>query len=208
MQITAYYDILCPFSYLAKRYLDLSIERFPDVTVDIELRPFMLHPTLPITTPHSFRGVFTGKYGDEARVPMWDRVIALGADVGISFAFYRIEHGAHAIHGHRTVHFAKGRGLGRQMLESIYTAFYEKARYIGDVDTLVELATAVGMPGKELRAYLGTDQDVEAIFALTERYRVDPGVTGMPFHVVEGRPIVLQSLSDWSTLFENISVTT
>lgn len=206
MQIDAYYDILCPFSYLAKRYLERSIARFPDVPVAITLKPFMLHPTLPIAGPHSFRSAFTDKYGEGARVPMWDRVIALGAEVGIAFAFYRIEQGAHAIHGHRAVRFAERYGKERQALEAIYQAFYEDARYIGEASILAELLGNVGVPEQSARDYLESGEDVETIFALTERYRVDPGVTGMPFHTVDGEPVALSTQSDWETLFEQARI--
>lgn len=203
MRIEAYYDILCPFSFLAKRYLDLCLKEFPDVPVDIELKPFMLQPGLPLG-PHDFRGVFTAKYGEGARVPMWDRVIALGEEVDIAFAFYRMTLGAHSVHGHRAVRFAHRHGKARAVLEGLYRAFYEEARYIGDVGTLAAIGAQAGVPAAPLRAYLESDQDVALIFQLTEQYRADPGVNGMPFHVVDGRVFRPEAgLSAWRGLFEH-----
>lgn len=206
MKIDAYYDILCPFSFLAKRALELALDERDAADVAIELHPFMLHPTLPLAGPHSFRGAFTAKYGEGKRVSMWDRVIGLGKEVGIDFAFYRIEQGAHAVHGHRAVHFAKRHGRERDMLEAIYRAFYEQARYIGDAATLAELGESVGLPRAELLAYLESGDDVELMFALTERYRIDPGISGMPFHLVDGRPTEPQGVAGWRAVLDGRTV--
>jgi predicted DsbA family dithiol-disulfide isomerase len=162
----------------------------------------MLQPQLPLE-PHDFRGVFVTKYGEGARVPMWDRVIGLGEEVGIDFAFYRMTLGAHSIHGHRAVRFAEQYGRGRDMLERLYHAFYEQAQCVWRPEDLAQIGADLGLPAAAMQAYLASHEDVALIFALTEQYRQDPGVTGMPFHVVNGRAFTPDAgLAPWRALFE------
>ena len=88
------------------------------------------------------------------------------------------------------------------MLEVIYQAFYEQARYIGEPATLASLGEQVGLPRAEMLTYLASEQDVEHMFALTERYRIDPGISGMPFHIVDGSIVEPQGVEGWRAVLD------
>ena len=191
IKIDAYYDILCPFCFLAKRSLELAREERPVVEISLSWKPFMLHPEFS-RGPHSFRGAFVEKYGEGARVPMWDHVIARGRQVGIEFRFYDIDHGFHSILPHRLVHRAKTVGTEDALIEDLFSAFFEKAVYLGDIETLADIAGQHGLERSATISYLESDADEEHIFSLTERYQQDPGVTGMPFYTVNGKAFRLE----------------
>ena len=186
MRLDVFYDLLCPFSFLAKRSLDLATAR-TGASPAVAYRPFMLHPEFP-RAPHDFAAAFVAKYGEGGRVPMWDAVIERGRAVGIDYRFYDIQHGFNSVDGHRAVRRAGAEGRGEALLERLFSAFFEECRYLGDLDLLADLAGEVGCDEPAMRDYLRSDEDLNTIYRLSDEARRDPGVPGVPFHLVDGRP--------------------
>lgn len=187
MRIDAYFDIVCPFSFLAKRNLDAAIARHPDLGVEVQMHPHMLYPHIPLES-HDFRAFFVAKYGEGLRVPMWERVTEMGRRAGIAFDFHGIAKGPHAIHAHRLVAFAKRYGRQAPVLDAVYSAFFERGRDVGDHAVLVEIGTAQGLPADDLRAFMAGREEFDAIFAATER-QSRAGINAMPTHFVNGTRI-------------------
>lgn len=184
MIVDAVHDLLCPWSLVAKRCFDLAVERIrpPDLTV--RWRPFMLYPHFD-KGGHEFLAFFKERYGEELRVPMWDRVRAVAEPVGVRFAFERITRGPASIDAHRIVRLASREAPGREgaLYESIARAFFEEARVV-DEDLLVEKAAGVGLDPERARAYLRGDEDEAAIFAETDGWRA-AGVSSMPHYILD-----------------------
>ena len=184
MKLDTYYDLLCPFSWLSKRSLEIASER-TGVPALVAYRPFMLHPEFP-RAPHDFAGAFTAKYGEGRRVPMWDAVTLRGRAVGLDYRFYEIEHGFNSVDGHRAVLTAEEAGLGSALIERLFAAFFTEGRYLGDLGLLASLAGEVGCDEAMMSAYLRSDQDLDTVHCLSEAARA-AGVRGVPTHVVDGR---------------------
>ena len=183
MRLDIYYDLLCPFSFLAKRSLDLTIEK-TGAAPEVVYRPFMLHPEFP-RARHDFDKAFVAKYGMDRRVPVWDALIARGEAVGIRYRFYDIEHGFNSVDGLRAVRKAGERGPA--LMERLFRAFFEECQYLGDVDLLARLSAEVGCEHDDMLAYLRSDEDLDTIYRLSEEAR-RAGVLGVPTHLVDGRP--------------------
>ena len=183
MRLDIYYDLLCPFSFLAKRSLDLTIEK-TGAAPEVVYHPFMLHPEFP-RARHDFAGAFVAKYGEGGRVPMWDSVIARGRAVGIDYRFYDIEHGFNSVDGLRAVRRAGERGPA--LMERLFRAFFEECQYLGDLDLLAKLSAEVGCARDDMLAYLRSDEDLDTIYRLSEEAR-RAGVRGVPRLLVDGQP--------------------
>lgn len=184
MIVDAVYDLLCPWSLVAKRCFDLAVERIRPPGLTVRWRPFMLYPHFD-RGGHDFLAFFRERYGEELRVPMWDRVRAVAEPVGVRFAFERIERGPASIDAHRVVRLASREVPGRDgaLYEAIARAFFEDARVV-DEELLVEKAAGVGLDPERTRAYLRTDEDEAAIFAETDAWRA-AGVTSMPHYILD-----------------------
>lgn len=194
MIVDVVYDLLCPWSLVAKRHFDLAVERIRPASLVVRWRPFMLYPHFD-RGGHDFLAFFRERYGEELRVPMWDRIRAVAEPVGIHFAFERITRGPASIDAHRLIRFASREAPGREgeLYERIARAFFENARVV-DEDLLVEQGEAVGLDPERARAYLRGDEDDAAIFAETESWRA-AGVTSLPHYIFDDlrdRPRVIK----------------
>lgn len=207
MIVDAVYDLLCPWSLVAKRHFDLAVEQVRPERLAVRWRPFMLYPHFD-RGGHEFLRFFRERYGESLRVPMWDRIRAVAEPVGVRFAFERITRGPASIDTHRIVRLASREVPGREgeLYEAVARAFFEEAWVVDDA-LLVEKAAAVGVDPDRARAYLAGDEDEAAIFAETEAWR-EAGVTSMPHYVLDdgagGVAVVKQTSVDaFATIFRS-----
>jgi predicted DsbA family dithiol-disulfide isomerase len=114
---------------------------------------------------------------------MNDRVTRLAAEEGLG---YRLDKAltANTFDAHRLTHFAAGRDLADAMSERLMRAALVEGAAVDDTDTLVRLATEVGLPAGDTREVLDGDayagevrEDVRQARAL--------GATGVPFFVFD-----------------------
>lgn len=179
-------DVVCPWCFLGKRRLDAALAELDDIDVEIRYRPFQLDPETPKAGVD--RGDYiVAKFGsldalDEAHA----RLTALGADVGISYAFDLIERNPNTLDAHRLVRWAAAEGLGEQMLERLFSLYFEEGGDLSDQDTLVAAAEAVGLDEDEVTMKLEDGTDLEAVKAdIAHAGRI--GITGVPTVIVENR---------------------
>ncbi len=86
---------------------------------------------------------------------------------------------------HRLVRLATRYGRADAMVEALFSAHFTDGLDIGDLATLVLIAAACGLDGAAARAFLETEQEVEAIHAENLRsHRL--GINGVPCFVVAG----------------------
>lgn len=204
MIIDAVYDILCPWCYVGKRHLDLAVAQVRPSGLTIRYRPFMLYPHFD-RAGHDFLAFFRTRYGETLRVPMWDRVRAVAAPVGIDFRFEAMTRGPASLDSHRLVRWA-GRqrpGIEGAMIEAISSAFWEQALVIDD-DRLVAIAAAHGLDPLAARAYLASDADIDNLFAETVAWRA-AGVTSMPHYRVGETVVTTTSVAAFADLLAPLS---
>lgn len=78
---------------------------------------------------------------------------------------------------------------GGEVHDALYRAYFVDRRNIGDIDVLVDIACAVGLPADEARVVLEERRfkdAVDADWAKSHQY----GVTGVPTFVAGGRGVV------------------
>jgi len=78
---------------------------------------------------------------------------------------------------------------GEAIHDALYRAYFVDGRNIGDVNELVEIAEAVGLPADEARAVLESRSFKEAIDVDWSRSR-SYGITGVPTFVAGGYGVV------------------
>lgn len=78
---------------------------------------------------------------------------------------------------------------GASIHEALFQAYFAQGKNIGAIDTLVEVAEAVGLSGSEARQALVSRRFKDAVDADWQR-AMQLGVTGVPTFVAQGRGVV------------------
>ena len=130
------------------------------------------------------------KFGPERLAAIHQRLEEAGREVGIDFAFARIEKSPNTLDAHRLLRWA--RSAGRQgatqgaVKEALLRAYFLEGRDIGDRSVLRDIAQANGLDGALVAQLLaaGADEaDVRAEVATAVRL----GVSGVPFYIFAGK---------------------
>jgi predicted DsbA family dithiol-disulfide isomerase len=199
-------DVVCPWCYIGKRKLEAALSRLgeePGLAVTVRWHPFELNPDLPAQgVPRA--AYLQAKFGGAARADeIYARVRAAGDEVGIAFAFERIQLQPNTFDAHRLIAWAQDRGGADRLVERLFRAYFIEGRYIGAVDELVALAAEVALPADEARAMLMSEALRTAVDAESREAR-DAGIGGVPFFIFNGRTAV-SGAHDPETLLEAIA---
>lgn len=186
MKIEYIFDTVCPWCYVGKRRFERALAMRPGARADIHWRPFLLNPDIP---PEGIdrRAYLERKFGGPARVQrVHSAVMAAGETEGIPFAFDDITRTPNTMNSHRMIRFAGGVGRQAETVEALYRGYFCEGRDIGQMDELLEIAVAAGLPRAELKYYLESDTDVAAVLNDNARaHRL--GVNGVPCLVLDGQ---------------------
>jgi predicted DsbA family dithiol-disulfide isomerase len=200
-------DVVCPWCYIGKRKLEAALARLagdePPFAVIVRWHPFELNPDLPAQgLPRA--AYLEAKFGGMARADeIYARVRAVGAEVGIPFAFDRIRLQPNTRDAHRLIAWAQLRGDAGALVERLFHAYFVEGRFLGERDELVAVATDAGLPADESRAMLVSDANRSGV-AAEYREAQDAGITGVPFFIFNGRTAV-SGAHDPETLLEAIA---
>ena len=185
MQVEVWSDVVCPWCYIGKRRLDEALAAFPrrDDVVVVH-RAFQLDPKA-VSDGRRTVDVIAEKYGTDpaGAAAMMANVTEVAATVGLSYRLLDTVSG-NTRDAHRLVLWAQAQGQSAELLESIYSGYFERARDIFATDALCELAAEAGLDSTEARAMLSTTafvDDVAADQALAAQF----GATGVPFFVFD-----------------------
>ncbi|MDE3129752.1 MAG: DsbA family oxidoreductase, partial [Acidobacteriota bacterium] len=156
MDVEIWSDINCPWCYIGKRRFEAARSSFAHApAVSVTWRSFQLDPTTPAELPGNGAAMLAEKYGvplERARA-MEQNVSEVAAAEGLA---YDLEHAriGSSFDAHRLVHLADRHGLQDAMQERLFRARFSEGRLISDRDTLVQLASEVGLDGAAARAML------------------------------------------------------
>jgi len=184
MTVEIWSDVVCPWCYVGKRRFEHALEQFPHRDqVELTWRSFELDPTAPPERTGSSAEHLASKYGmsveDAERKNA--QMTELAASEGLEYHLDRTR-GGNSFDAHRLIHLANDHGLQEEMLERLMRAYFTEGAAIGDAETLVRLATEVGV---DPRALIG-EAYADAVHA-DEELAARIGIRGVPFFVLDRR---------------------
>ena len=164
MHIDIVSDVICPWCFIGKRRLEKALSLRPDVTVDVTWRPFQLNPDMP---PEGMerQAYIAAKFGGGQADRIYANVAAVGASIGIPFAFDRIRRTPNTRDAHRLIRWAAAQTRADVVVEGLFRAYFIEGRDIGDRATLAEAAGAAGLAAIEARRWLDGAADIEPVLA-------------------------------------------
>jgi protein disulfide-isomerase len=185
MKIEIWSDIMCPFCYIGKRHLEQAMKAFPSESFSIEWKSFQLDPTIqpqPGKDVYSYLAERKGLTLEASR-SMHDNVAKSAAAVGLEYQFDQAII-ANSLKAHHLIQLAKSQGLGDEMEEILFKAYFTLGEDLNDLDTLVRLGGQVGLDHEQITAALSDDQITASFHSdIAEAQAI--GVQGVPFFVFD-----------------------
>jgi predicted DsbA family dithiol-disulfide isomerase len=178
-------DVICPWCYIGKRRLEKAVAAL-DRPVKVRWLPFQLNPSMP-KEGISRKDYRTAKFGSlERSLELDAKVVAVGQEEGIHFAFDRIERTPNTIDAHRLIWLADKEGVQDAVVEALFRAYFTEGRDISKRQTLIDVVAKSGLDRRKAENVLESDEGLEAIKEAGEqarRFRVD----GVPFFIINGK---------------------
>jgi predicted DsbA family dithiol-disulfide isomerase len=189
MQIDIVSDTVCPWCFVGKRRLERAFLLRPDMQFNIHWRAYRLDPSIPAGGVDR-KEYLKAKFGNNPnRQAMTDALLAAGKSEDIAFNFDAIARTPNTLDSHRLIRWAGGAGLQNEIVERLFTAYFEDGRDIGNRDILVEIASDAGMDSALVADLLDQGEDRELIEredALAHRM----GISGVPTFIFENKYLV------------------
>ncbi|MEX2270654.1 MAG: DsbA family oxidoreductase [Vicinamibacterales bacterium] len=166
-------DYVCPFCRLAEPALLQLLRDTPDI--DVIRRSFELRPnTVPPLDPNA-----------EYLHRVWNAsVYPLAEKLGVTMTLPPVQ--PRTRRTHEAAHWARSIGRFDEYHSALLAAFFERGENIGEIDVLVALAGALGMPGDALRAALVAREFEQHVIDDEELAR-ETDVGSVPAFVANGR---------------------
>ena len=186
LPIIVYSDVICPWCYVGKRRLEAALGA-PDMPeqVGFAWRPFQLNPDMPADGIE--RSVYRArKFGAKRSAELDRNMTETGREVGIDFAFDRMQRTPNTRLAHRLIWEAGRQGRQDAIVNRLFQAYFEEGLDIGSAEILTRLAAESGLEAAGVEQALGGADSLEAVVDLEEQGR-RLGIQGVPFFVLLGK---------------------
>ncbi len=141
--------------------------------------PFQLNPDIP-DGGMSRQAYIARKFGPGGN--KYERVAAVGRQVGIDFAFDKIQVQPNTVNVHRLLHYAAAQSRQDETAEALFRAYFIEGENLADRNTLADIAARAGFDRAVVAEYLASDTDREQVQAADVEARSN-GVEGVPFFI-------------------------
>jgi predicted DsbA family dithiol-disulfide isomerase len=186
MDVEIWSDIACPWCYVGKKRFEAALASFAHADeVSVTWRSFELDPDAPADRGLPHDELIARKYGRslEEVHQMDAQLTAVAAAEGIDMKLNDARSG-NTFDGHRIIHLAKAHGLGEEMKERLFRAYFTEGSLITDHDVLTRCAVEVGLPEDEVREVLLTERYAEEVRE-DELLAQSAGISAVPCFVID-----------------------
>ena len=156
--VQVFFDLCCPYCYLAQGYLARMREGTP---LEVAWIPWEIHPEFP---PQGIRRPWRGL----------DRLREMGAPVDRPFADLAFT--PNTCKALQAVEHAQPSGRADALVDRLFRGFFAEGQDLGDPQTLLRLAEEAGMDREDLARALDRDEHLPALEAHDRRAE---GVLGL-----------------------------
>ena len=186
LSIDVFSDLACPWCYVGKRNLEVAIAA-TGVEAEIRFRAFELDPSLPPDAGQSIEELLAKKYNmttEQAKAAN-DHLTAVAASAGLDYHLEQLRPG-NTVDAHRLAKLAERHGLGLEMQERLFLAYFSEGQLLSDHGVLTRLAAEVGLNPDEARLFLASEDDLDLV-RRDEAEAAAMGITSVPTVIIAGR---------------------
>lgn len=187
MIIEVWADVVCPWCFIGKRRLERAIAVLPELPeLEVVHRAFQLDPGA-ISEGGLTVDLLASKYGldPEGVRSMLGQVDSAGATEGLTMRLHETRRGNTSF-AHQLILWAQQQGSGQELLEGIFSGYFENALPIFTIDELMPFVRAAGLDAEVAREVIAAGSYQSAVAADLEM-AAQFGATGVPFFVFDRR---------------------
>lgn len=178
-------DVVCPWCYVGKRFLERGIAAKPEIAVEVRFRPYFLNPWVP-REGISREEYLIAKFGSVERYNSGNnRVAEATAAAGLTYHRDMIKRQPNTLDCHRLIRWAASIGQASAMKQRLMELYFSAGADLTQADVLVAAAADCGLSAEAVRARLASDEDVEAVTREAQSAN-EAGVEGVPFFIFGG----------------------
>lgn len=180
-------DVICPWCFIGKRRMEKALaELSGEIDVEVSWLPFQLNPDMPVegVARAEYR---KAKFGSLEKSRQLDaRVAGEAAREGLALAFDRMERTPNTFAAHQLIDLAQEEGVGAEVVEALFAAYFLEARDIGDRAVLLAIGEAAGIERDTIEARWADKPEAQRL-AREERSMRDLGISGVPTFIIDDR---------------------
>jgi predicted DsbA family dithiol-disulfide isomerase len=178
-------DVVCPWCYIGKRFLEQAIALKPEIAVAVRFRPYFLNPWVPREGISREEYLIT-KFGSVERYNSNNnRVVEAAAAAGLTYNRDRIKRQPNTLDCHRLILWAGEVGKAAAVKQRLMEIYFSEGGDLSQPEVLVGAAADCGMDGAQVRALLASQRDVDTVEREAQSAK-DAGIEGVPCFVIGG----------------------
>jgi predicted DsbA family dithiol-disulfide isomerase len=182
-------DVVCPWCYIGKRRLEMAQALTPDVTLDINWRPYFLNSWIPREGIDRQTYLET-KFGSADRYgAIAERVTAAAAMEGLVYAPDKISRQPNTLDCHRLILWSRSATDPARMKQRLMDLYFAEGGDLTDTKVLIQAAVDCDMDGDLVRRLLMSDADIDRIEGEANSAK-EAGIDGVPCFIFGGSVIV------------------
>lgn len=183
MIIDIFHDTACPWCRIGRKNLQLALEKWTGEAVEVRYHAYFLNEDIPAEGAE-FHSYMDAKGGGRVPLQQWfDAPRRAGEAVGLVFSFEAIERAPNTLLSHRLIALTP-ENQREELIGAIYDAYFQHGRDIGDLGTLLAIASEQGLDDADLAEKLrGDAAEAQVIHEAHEARSL--GVSGVPFFIFD-----------------------
>lgn len=184
MIIDVWSDVVCPWCFIGKRRLEKALSQFPySNEINIRHRAFQLQPDAKEVVPTGQHLAEKYRVSADQVKEMQANVCAVADGEGLCYNLDDTLSG-NTFDAHRVLLYAATINKQQDLLEAMYSSYFEKSRPLFSHHDICEVAETVGLSSVDLMNVLESDQYKDEVIADRD-LASQLGATGVPFFVVD-----------------------
>lgn len=186
IKIELWSDFGCPFCYIGKTRFDIALSEFEHKDqIEVIYKAYQLNPNAPLTMDQSAAETFAKghRMSVEQAKERFQMFSENAKTVGLEY-HYDIIQMTNTFDAHRVAKYANTKGKEAEVTTRFMKAYFTDGLNLADKDTLLKLATEVGLDEAEVKEVLDTDLFSDLVKEQMAESRT-VGVQGVPFFVID-----------------------
>ena len=184
MIIDVWSDVVCPWCFIGKRRLDKALQEFGhSEEIIVRHRAFQLQPDAAETMPTSKLLAEKYRVSPNQVKEMQANVCAVADGEGLCYNLDDTLSG-NTFDAHRLLLWAASIGKDKELLEAMYSGYFEKSLPLFSHQDLIAIAEGVGIAAVDVMNVLDSDQFSDEVIK-DRNVAASLGATGVPFFVID-----------------------